>query len=490
MNRKMRVARCLLVMGILILGLTLGMTCKKKNQPPCAPSIPSGPATGRKGDGCYFQASAHDSDGDSLAIRFDWGDGDTSGWSKAVLSGDTTSLGHSWLRSGVYSIRAQASDAGGDSSVWSEGHQLAVTNFPANFGGAGDDRGFSAQQTSEGGYIVVGVTSSYGAGGDDVWLIKTDASGERVWDKTLGGTHNDWGNSVQQTSDGGYIIAGYTESYGAGTEDVWLVKTDELGNELWDKTFGGASDDQGCSVEQTSDGGYIIAGWTDSDSARNTDVWLIKTDASGNRVWDRTFGGADYDYGRSVQQTSDGGYVIAGYTRSYGAGGDDVWLIRTDASGNEVWDKTFGGPGYDEGYSARQTSDGGYVIAGYTYSYGAGHADIWLIKTDTSGNKVWDRTFGGTGSDKGSSVQQTSDGGYIIAGSTSSYGAGWDDVWIIRTDADGNEVWDKTFGATQNDEGYSVRPTSDGGCIVAGSIYAGTVTSYDVYLIKTDADGN
>jgi len=306
------------------------------------------------------------------------------------------------------------------------------TLWTKTYGGSGDDWGSSVQQTSDGGYIIAGGTGSYGAGGGDIWLIKIDSEGNKEWDKTFGESELDWGYSVQQTSDGGYIIAGETWSYGAGEADVWLIKTDSEGNREWDKTFGGSCEDLGYSVQQTSDGGYIISGWTRSYGAGGADVWLIKTDSEGNKEWDKTFGGSDEDYGYSIQQTSDGGYIIAGATESYGAGGWDVWLIKTDSEGNKEWDKTFGGSDEDYGYSIQQTSDGGYIIVGETWSYGAGGADVWFIKTDSEGNKEWDKTFGGSDEDLGSSVQQTSDGGYIIAGVTDSYGAGWADVWLIR----------------------------------------------------------
>ncbi|MBI4691570.1 MAG: carboxypeptidase regulatory-like domain-containing protein [Nitrospirae bacterium] len=363
--------------------------------------------------------------------------------------------------------------------------ETSSITFTKTFGGSDCEFGRSAQQTSDGGYIIVGSTYSYGAGNYDVYLIKTDSSGNTSWTKTFGGSNSDSGYSVQQTSDGGYVIVGYTYSYGAGSADVYLIKTDSSGNTIWTKTFGGGRYDYGWSVQQTSDGGYIIAGGTDSYGAGNYDVYLIKTDSSGNTTWTKTFGDSYSDYGYSVQQTSDGGYVIIGYTYSYGAGYSDVYLIKTDSNGNATWTKTFGGGDWDSAYSVQQTSDGGYIIAGITYSYGAGSADVYLIKTDSSGNTAWTKTFGGSGYDYGYSVRQTSDGGYIVVGYTYSYGAGNCDVYLIKTDPDGNTAWTKTFGGSGYDFGYMVRQTSDGGYAIIGD-----TESSDIYFIKTDAEGN
>src|SRR3972149_78207 len=211
---------------------------------------------------------------------------------------------------------------------------------------------------------------------------------QTTFQKTFGGTSDDWGFSVQQTTDGGYIITGTITSFGAGGQDVYLIKTDAGGNSLWTKTFGGITYDVGNSVRQTTDGGYIIAGTTYSFGVGNADVYLIKTDANGNTLWTKTFGRTNSDLGYSVQQTTDGGYVIAGLTDSFGAGLYDVYLIKTNGSGDTLWTKTFAGRHIDEGYSVQQTTDGGFVITGYTGSFGAGNADVYLIKTDANGNSL------------------------------------------------------------------------------------------------------
>ena len=261
------------------------------------------------------------------------------------------------------------------------------------------------------------------------------------WQKTLGGSSSDWASSVQQTTDGGYIIAGATDSYGARGWDAWLIKTDSSGNEIWSKLFNrqGFSSDWAHSVQQSTDGGYIIAGDSDLINAMDRDIWLIKTDSLGSVVWSRTFGGPNNERTDSVEQTTDGGYIIAGNTDAAGDPSHYTWLngwqIKTDAEGNKIWDKT-----YSEwilsNYSV-QTTDGGSITAGQIETYNASK-EVSLIKTDSLGNELWNRTFGGPNDDWASSVQQTTDGGYIIAGNTRSYGAGGQDAWLIKTDANGN----------------------------------------------------
>jgi len=356
------------------------------------------------------------------------------------------------------------------------------------FGTSESDWGDAMIETSDGSYVLVGNTNSYGAGGYDLWLIKTDADGNELWNKTFGGPGLEAGNSVIETTDGGYVLAGIMDSYGSGGMDVWLIKTDVDGNELWDKTFGGSGDDFEYSVIETQDGGYVVAGFTESYGAGGKDVWLIKTDVDGNEVWNKTYGGSDDDWGDSVVETQDGSYVIEAFTKSYGAGGWDVWLLKTDADGNEVWEKTFGGSGSDAGDSIIETTDGGYIIAGITDSYGAGGYDAWLLKTDADGNEVWKETFGDSGDDRGYSAIETGDGGYLMVGYTDSYDAAWRDMWLIKTDADGNELWKETFGDSGDDRGYSVIETVDGSYTIAGNTQSYGAGDWDIWLIKIEAE--
>ena len=356
------------------------------------------------------------------------------------------------------------------------------------YGGANNDEGYCVQQTFDGGYIIVGDTYSNETESYDVYLIKTDSNGIPQWEKTLYTASDSFARSIRQTSDGGYIIAGYTIPFGSSNNaDICIIKTDSSCNPQWERNFGASNMEYGESVEQTSDGGYIVTGCTYSYGTGG-DVYLIKIDSFGNLLWEKNFGGRDFESGHSIQQTADGGFIITGCTSSYGSGIFDVYLIKTDSQGDSQWSQTFGGNDWDEGQSVRQTSDGGFIITGYTYSYGAGLGDVYLIKTDDSGEPQWERTLGANHTDKGLSVEQTSDGGYIITGNTQSYGYGGTDVYLIKTCSDGYLEWEKTFGGNNWDYGKSIEVTSDGGYIIAGYTYSFGAGKSDVYLIKLSDD--
>lgn len=373
------------------------------------------------------------------------------------------------------------------------------------YGGSSDDVGTYGQQTKDGGYIITGYTSSYGADAPfswlikvqhrgDLWLIKTDAEGQKEWDRTYGGLGKDLGFFVQQTKDEGYIIVGGKKSFWIiGSYDLWIIKTDAKGNVLWDRTFGGSGEDLGFSVQQTNDDGYIIAGYTSFTNGKK--AWIIKIDSQGNKQLDMATGRADSE-AASIGLTKDGGYIITGYTPSSGSGKEDVWLIKTNSKLHWDWLKTFGGPNRDLGLSVQETEDGGYIIAGLTESFGAGKGDVWLIKTDPKGDREWDRTFGGSNFDSGASVQQTRDGGYIVTGyntttidNVGSYSRLFNSdnigrVWLIKTDSEGIELWNETFGGTRNDWGNSVQETRDGGYIITGVTESYGAGKEDVWLIK------
>jgi hypothetical protein len=378
------------------------------------------------------------------------------------------------------------------------------TGWTKTFGGKNDDIGYSVQQTTDGGYIIVGVSTTYGTGQNVILLIKTDSNGDETWYKTFGGRAYIGGFSVQLTTDGGYILTGYTTEFGAGEEDVWVIKTDSNGDETWNRTFGGARSEWGYSVQQTTDGGYIIAGDTNSYGTSYGDVWLLKTDTNGYETWNKTFDGPSSDLGidpefvsdtgRSVQQTTDGGYIIAGFTDAFLIT-TLVLLIKTDDAGNKIWEKSFGRTDDDYhyyGYSVQQTTDGGYIITG-TVEF-QGKTDVLLIKTDSNGDEAWNKTFGGPDWDLEGSVQQTTDGGYIVTGTKLSPITN-EDIWLIKTDSSGDIIWDETYtggwnwdlGGISNDRGNSVRQTSDGGYIIAGQTYSSGAG--DVWLIKTDSQG-
>ena len=362
---------------------------------------------------------------------------------------------------------------------------IATPNWDKTFGGSDNDEAKSIVQTSDGGYVIAGMTRSNGAGNYDMWLVKTDANGNKQWDKTFGGSQFDEFTAVIETSDG-YVLVGNNSSRGSGKQDGYLLKTDKTGNKTWEKSFGGSDDDSINDIIQTNEGGYMIIGFTKSGSDYNG--WVVKTNAQGTEVWNKKYGGSKEDLFSSIIKTSDGGYALTGTTKSKtvsftGA----VWLVKIDGNGNKTLDKHFGGSEADKGLSLVQSSDGGYVIAGshLNTSY---NFDMWLVKTDASGNMSWDKKFGNSGgADSGKEICydiiKTNDG-YVLAGITSSKGSGKDDFWLVKTDTNGNKQWDKTFGGANNDQARSVIQTSDGGYVLAGYTESKGAGKKDCWIVR------
>ncbi|MFC1956170.1 hypothetical protein ACFLWZ_06615 [Chloroflexota bacterium] len=362
-----------------------------------------------------------------------------------------------------------------------------------NFGGTNQDRARCVEQTSDGGYIVAGYTESFGAGDEDFWILKLTSNGLVTWQKVYGGSSEDFAESVQQTTDGGYIVGGYTESFGAGSRDFWVLKLSSNGNIQWQKTYGGIDSEYPYSVQQTTDGGYIVGGYTESFGAGGRDFWVLKLASNGNVQWQKTYGGSSEDIASSIQQTSDGGYIVVGWTESSGAGYVDCLVLKLASNGTIEWQKTYGDIDWDECHSIQQTSDGGYIMAGSTESFGTGDWDFWVLKLTSNGNAEWQKTYGGSTNEGAESVQQTSDGGYVVIGWTDSFGAGGDDIWLLKLASNGNAQWHKTYGDTNWDDPYSVRQTPDGGYIMAGSTQSftiGTGFDADFWVLRVDDEGS
>ena len=392
-------------------------------------------------------------------------------------------------------------------------------------GGIWDETAYSIQPTVDGGYIVAGSTHSKDEDVSgihrnkecqdycnpcpaDFWVLKLSSSGGwGGWRKCLGGTDDDVAYSIQNTTDGGYIVAGYTESNDGdvkglhGGKDFWAVKLDSSGNLVWQKCLGGTKDDVAHSIQRTKDGGYIVAGYTESNNGDvrgnhgGYDYWIVKLDASGNLTWQRCLGGSADDKARSIRQTADGGYVVAGYTYSNNGnvsgnhGSSDYWVVKLDASGNLTWQRCLGGSRQDEAYDIQQTADGWYIVAGGTDSNNGnvrdnhGNWDFWVVRLDASGNLVWQRCLGGSNWEKAYSIQETDDGVYIIAGGTHSDDGdvsnnhGQEDYWIVKL------VWiDCVLNAPDqvcpNSTG-NVASTAESGAEYIWTIGNGTITSSD-----------
>jgi len=382
--------------------------------------------------------------------------------------------------------------------------QAPAIQWQKCLGGPDGDAAYSIQQTNDGGFIVAGVTSSNDGhvwgnhGGSDAWVVKLDSSMFIHMQKCLGGTGADFAYSIKQTSDGGFIVAGFTMSNDGdvsgnhGWNDAWVVKLNSSGDIEWQKCLGGTNDDYAYSIQQTSDGGFIVAGETNSNDGDvsgnhgNSDYWVVKLNSSGTIEWQKCLGGTGWDEAYSIQQTSDGGFIVAGYTSSNDGdvsgfhGYSDYWVVKLNSSGDIEWQKCLGGTNDDWARSIKQTSDGGFIVAGETRSYNGdvsgnhGGIDYWVVKLDSLGDIEWQKCLGGTNNDYARSIQQTSDGGFIVAGYTSSNDGdvsgfhGYSDYWVVKLNSSGDIEWQKCLGGTNDDWARSIKQTSDGGFIVAG----------------------
>ncbi len=413
-------------------------------------------------------------------------------------------------------------------------------------GGINTENPYSMEQTSDGGFIIAG-TSNSSANGDvtgtnhggfDYWVVKLDGAGNILWNRLYGGNADEIAESIHQTTDGGFIIAGYSASSASGDvtginnglNDYWVIKLDAAGNIVWNKLYGGSLNDYAYSIVSTTEGGYAVTGYAISSATGNvtginhggSDIWVLKLDATGNIVWNKLLGGGGDDDSYSISQTTDGGYFISGNSNSslsgdvtgINHGNVDCWILKLDGSGIITWNKLLGGA-FSEGlYSAVQTSDGGYVLAGYSGSSASGDVtqtthglnDYWIVKIDNSGNLLWNKLIGGLNEEFGRCIRQTSDGGYIIIGNSTSGNSGditdashgGSDFLAIKLTPSGNISWIRLFGGIGTESSYSIIQLADGGYLMAG--YSSSSANGDViatnhsaandfWILKIDSNG-
>ncbi|HYV93987.1 MAG TPA: T9SS type A sorting domain-containing protein [Chitinophagales bacterium] len=413
---------------------------------------------------------------------------------------------------------------------------LSAQNAPAIewqkcLGGGADENTYSIQQTDDGGYIVAGTSSSVDGdvtgnhGSSDYWAVKLTASGTIDWQKSLGGTSADNLNAIQQTSDGGFILAGGASSGDGdvsgnhGNSDYWIVKLDHDGNILWQKSYGGSEADEAFSIKETNDAGFIVAGYsysTDgdvSDNHGNSDFWIVRLDSMGNIEWQRCCGGSDLEFFFiEIEQIADGGYAFGAWTKSNDGdvsgnhGSFDIWIVKLNSLGSLEWQKCLGGSATDATASLKQISGGGFIVAGVSVSSDGdatqnhGVQDYWVLQLDSSGNIVWQKSLGGSLDDEAFSVQQTWDGGFIAGGYSNSVDGditgyhGDYDYCVMKLDENGNLEWQKNLGGSSYDYGWTIQQTTDGGFITAGFSGStdGDVTGNhggsDIWVVKLAAD--
>jgi len=411
--------------------------------------------------------------------------------------------------------------------------QTQNIEWEQTYGGSERDEINSTILTSDGGYLLGGWTESNDGdiqsgnhGGRDYWVVKINSTGTIEWEQTYGGSSYDDLRSTIPTSDGGYLLGGITDSNDGdiqsgnhGGRDFWVVKINSTGTIEWEQTYGGSGPEVIGSIITTSDGGYLLGGFTESNDGDiqsgnhgGRDYWVVKINSTGTIEWEQTYGGSSYDDLRSTIPTSDGGYLLGGYTysndgdiQSGNNGQTDYWVVKINSTGTIEWEQTYGGSSSDQLFSTLLTSDGGYLLGGRTdsndgdiQSGNQGDYDYWAVKINSTGTIEWEQTYGGSSSDQLFSTLLTSDGGYLLGGYTDSNDGdiqsgnqGESDYWVVKINSTGTIEWEQTYGGSERDEITSTIPTSDGGYLLGGysssndgDIQSGNHGGYDYWVVK------
>lgn len=364
------------------------------------------------------------------------------------------------------------------------------TQYQLTIGGPNIDDEHSLIQVADGSFVLAGYTNHEDTQNEDFCIVKFNIKDSLKWSMTIGGSGIDIAHSIIQTKDGGFAVVGLTNSYGEKSDACLIVKIDSNGTLTWSKTVGGGKGEWCSSIVQTKDGGYAVTGYSFSFGSGKSDFYIFKLDSNGKLLWSKTIGGTDYDVARDIILTEDGGFALAGYTFSYGEGSSDLFIVKLDVNGKLEWSKTIGGTGLEEARSIIQTKDRSFVIAGYTDSFGAGFKDYYIVKLDATGTLQWTRTLGGTGFEEAFSVIETSDNGYGITGYTNSFGAGVNDFYVVKLDLNGKLQWSKTVGGSKNESAENILQTIDDGFVIAGYTESFGIGGLDMYFVKLNDIGN
>ncbi len=388
----------------------------------------------------------------------------TSNWLSALIA----LVGMSWLP-----ICVQGQD-----SLWAVHH-----------GGRLNETGYACRMLGGGDYVMAGATFSQGAGDYDIYLVKLDSTGSIFWERTYGGAGTDVGTDLQITPEGGFVVVGYTVSWGKGKRDICLVKTTVDGTMEWIKTYGGVADDEAYSIRVTADSGFIICGTTMS-FGQGGDMYLIRTDRNGDTLWTKTWGGPAGESGAAVRVTADGGFIAIGNTGSFGAGYSSIYLVRTNSNGDTLWTAAYGGARADLGYDVERTNDNGFILSGATVPTGQNYYDAYLVKVDSLGRQEWESNYGNSFEDRAYSVAPTIDGGYVLTGTTESNQGRKIDIYVVKTDPVGGVEWDTAYGGMESDYGRMVGVDASGNFLLAGSTYSYSAGGSDLYLMKVEGSAS
>lgn len=361
---------------------------------------------------------------------------------------------------------------------------LKPSEFEKNYGGANDEFGRAVLKYSNGGDLyVAGSTQSFGAGQKDVYIIKTDSKGNVIWSKTFGGSNDDEANEIIKTADGNLLIVGNTSSFGAGGSDIYLIKIDTSGALLWQKQYGGSGNESGEDITIAADGNYLINGITGSYGAGLRDIYLLKVNTSGTPIWTKTYGGPLDDGGVSLCNADSGDIMLFCYTDNFGALNRDCYVMKVNSLGDSLNSTLYGGAEYEQASSIEKTMDGNYILLGHTASFGFIEHNMYALKIQENGSIIWEKTYGGIYHDGGEAGMQCSDGGCIFAGRSSSFLNNYEQAYLVKTDEGGNMQWQKDFGGTDDDAGYNLTETSNS-YIIVGNTKSVSNGNNDVFLVK------